>query len=480
MSQQDQQRTQKLREIAQLTEPMMEQKEGLETIQAALNYTTRQAAASQSQAEMDRFKDAQQKVVQALLLDDEGTLQVSQLGMRDLVAARDEEMDRLQREASRSGADKITHDRLGKKKRAAKKRLEEINRMRQLVQEIRDQRADPNLAGELAQQRSISRGRRWHNPLRAVMNSSALGSHADRHGYADGGDKTQFETINSASLSAVAITTASGTLKGALYSPTTAAPTGKLVIFFSGSHGPNASMITPVARAYTEAGASVLGVDYRGFGKSESQKVKGTTRTKQGTHLCEASLYEDGRAIYQYAITTMGYKPCDVILHGFSLGGSVASKVAADVAEENARQQQVSDDQRLGGLVLHSSIDSMYSAGKSMTGNFAPAGTVAWAGAGGYNTTSHMRRLHRFDPKLPVHYRGGGEEDQLSLEVTKLHLDPQAQFANASVFRGTEAHQGALGTRYRWDAAANVSSDTSDISPMVRLAQQGRAADLRG
>ena len=134
------------------------------------------------------------------------------------------------------------------------------------------------------------------------------------------------------------IETSGGTLKGHLYRPdrtakpdipTLEAGKEKLVIFFSGSHGSNASQIATVATKYNGMGACVLGVDYRSFGKSTSKL--GPLRTRCPTSLSEASLYKDGRDIYDYAINVLGYSPSNVILHGFSLGGAVASKIAADL-----------------------------------------------------------------------------------------------------------------------------------------------------
>ena len=55
-----------------------------------------------------------------------------------------------------------------------------------------------------------------------------------------------------------------------------------------------------------------------------------------------------------------------------------------------------------------------------------------------------MRRLHKFDPDIPVHYCSGLEAsgDQLSIQRTNIHNDPKARFENNSSQVGSEGHDG--------------------------------------
>ncbi len=61
---------------------------------------------------------------------------------------------------------------------------------------------------------------------------------------------------------------------------------------------------------------AVLAFDYRGFGNSEGFPTA-------------SRLYEDGQAVYDFAIQ-QGYSPSKIVIYGRSLGGAVAISIAAD------------------------------------------------------------------------------------------------------------------------------------------------------
>jgi pimeloyl-ACP methyl ester carboxylesterase len=218
-------------------------------------------------------------------------------------------------------------------------------------------------------------------------------------------------------------------LTGYLYRPSGPVNTRKLVIFFSGSHGSNAAMAGPLVRAYNLGGIAVLGVDYRGFGGS-GDRLNGATIT-------EATLYGDARTIYHYAVTVFGTRPKGIILYGFSLGGAIAAKLAADLAEEGAMP---------AGLVLHSSIRDMTHAAAGtlpLLGSLAIA--AGWFGGiltgGSYNTAKHLRRLSCTAPDILIQFRSGATEagDELALSETK--LDRIGNFTRRSVLNGSGPHQ---------------------------------------
>ena len=87
------------------------------------------------------------------------------------------------------------------------------------------------------------------------------------------------------------------------------------MLFFSGSHGPAGQYLPNVLDPYLQMGAKVVTMDYRGFGESETLTSNGK---KTGTPLSEQSIYKDGKAMLEYVVKTMGVKPEDVILHGYS------------------------------------------------------------------------------------------------------------------------------------------------------------------
>jgi alpha-beta hydrolase superfamily lysophospholipase len=271
----------------------------------------------------------------------------------------------------------------------------------------------------------------------------AIGGEAGRH---DGFDPRTGQAGAPADLSAsviedVSIPQGADRLAGYLYRPSGPVNTERLVIFFSGSDGSNAAMAGPLAQGYNLGGIALLGVDYRGFG--------GSGDSLDGASITEAALYEDAQAIYRYAVTDLGAGPEGVILYGFSLGGAVAAKLAADLAEKGTIP---------AGLVLHSSIRDMTRAAAGALSLPGPLALAAgWLGGiltgGSYNTAAHLRRLSRVAPDIPIQFRGGSPEagDELSLFETK--LDGIGNFTRRSVVNGNGPHQLA-GTKY----AANTEN----------------------
>jgi pimeloyl-ACP methyl ester carboxylesterase len=79
-------------------------------------------------------------------------------------------------------------------------------------------------------------------------------------------------------------------------------------------------------------GYNVLAFDYRGFGENPGVPS-------------EPGLYEDALAAYNYLVKDMGVRPSHVLIHGISLGSTVAVDLATKVPAN--------------GLVLFSAFDSL-------------------------------------------------------------------------------------------------------------------------
>ena len=355
-------------------------------------------------------------------------------------------MSNLRNIAGRSGMEKLKNDFWGTKKRAAKRELEEIAQAKRASLNKTSLKQDAK--------KSISSGRGRHH-FTFITNYVGLGGHDDRH------DGKKFNTDNLKNN--IECKTPDGVLRGAYYEPKVMNPSGKVVIFFSGSHGSAATYSEDVVKSYMKQGIPVVTMDYRGFGKSDTLDKNGK---KKGTPLSENSIYKDGKEMLKYVMQTMNVKPENIILHGYSLGGAVASKVAADFAQTQQKKalEEGRNVKKLGGVVLHSPIvsmvdaahDNFYDAFKGvpivggvlaatlghMFGYFA--GGEAKMHSGSYNTKEHMRRLHKFDPDIPVHYCSGLEAsgDQLSIQRTNIHNDPKARFENNSSQVGLEGHDG--------------------------------------
>lgn len=89
----------------------------------------------------------------------------------------------------------------------------------------------------------------------------------------------------------------------------------KLLIYFPGNAG-NIYHRIPGLLTLRNSGVNVIGVSYRGYGKSEGAPT-------------EEGVYLDGKAIYQHAINELGFDEQDIIIFGRSIGASVALDTAA-------------------------------------------------------------------------------------------------------------------------------------------------------
>ena len=88
----------------------------------------------------------------------------------------------------------------------------------------------------------------------------------------------------------------------------------KILIYFHGNAGNIYHRIPALIRLHN-AGLNVLGVSYRGYGKS-------------GGAPSEEGIYADGEAMYSYVTEELGFKPQNVILFGRSVGSTVAVNLA--------------------------------------------------------------------------------------------------------------------------------------------------------
>jgi len=114
--------------------------------------------------------------------------------------------------------------------------------------------------------------------------------------------------------------------------PTSEAP-GLTVLYLHGNSGSIASNISQVRRLRA-LGASVLTIDYRGYGRSS------------GPFPNESRLYADAVAAYQFLVTHKAVDPHHLIAYGHSLGGAIAIELALRVPT-------------LAGLVVEGSFTSM-------------------------------------------------------------------------------------------------------------------------
>jgi len=110
----------------------------------------------------------------------------------------------------------------------------------------------------------------------------------------------------------ISIRTKDGIKITALYLPSP--ESNKVVIYFHGNAG-NIYHRIPSLFQLHKLGVNVLGVSYRGYGKSEGKPT-------------EEGIYLDGEAVYQYVIDEMNIPIKNIILFGRSIGSTVAINTA--------------------------------------------------------------------------------------------------------------------------------------------------------
>ena len=144
------------------------------------------------------------------------------------------------------------------------------------------------------------------------------------------------------------------------------------VLFLHGNAG-NVTHRARHIRAWQQAGASTLVIDWRGYGRSEGSPG-------------ESGLYEDALAAYEH-LRGRGYGPERILVHGESLG----TVAAADLA---ARRP-------VAGLILEAPFPSARAVAQAVLPLLGPA--LIW----GYDTRRRLARVRA--PVLVIH----GERDEV-------------------------------------------------------------------
>lgn len=149
-------------------------------------------------------------------------------------------------------------------------------------------------------------------------------------------------------------------------------PRARFVMLFCHGNGGNLTSRPGYYRAILETGVNLLTFDYRGYGLSEGEPS-------------EAGTYTDATTAYAW-LRARGFAPEHILVWGESLGGGIASHVAAT--------------QSVGGLVLQSSFTSIPDIGAEVF----PWLPVRLLSRIKYDT--HSRLPHLKCPVVVMHSRG--------------------------------------------------------------------------
>ncbi len=195
-----------------------------------------------------------------------------------------------------------------------------------------------------------------------------------------------------------------GDLSGKSYkllNPNTRELQNKYVIFFGGNGCPVENFV-PGVRSLLRKGATIVAVDYRGFGASELSISR--------FRISENTVYSDGENTYKYVKDFLHIDPSNIIVAGFSLGGSVASHVAAKASYNG---------DSLGGLILISPIDGVRNVVSRAA--FRPLGSIAYVfAASSLDTEKNLEELSGYRKDIPLYLCSGGPNDFLGFGYTKM------------------------------------------------------------
>ena len=187
-----------------------------------------------------------------------------------------------------------------------------------------------------------------------------------------------------------------------------AAPVARATVLFFHGNGGNISHRLERVAIFRQLGLNAFLLDYRGYGRS------GGRPSEEGT-------YRDARAAWNYLTETRGLAAAGIILYGESLGGAVATHLAAE--------------RTAGAVIVESSFTSILDLGAEVY----PWLPVRWISRYDYPSAQNLARVDapvlvihsRQDEIIPFHHGqalyAAAHEPKAFLEIRGGHNDgPQA------------------------------------------------------
>ncbi|TDB59782.1 MARTX multifunctional-autoprocessing repeats-in-toxin holotoxin RtxA [Photorhabdus khanii] len=181
------------------------------------------------------------------------------------------------------------------------------------------------------------------NPLTRFFNNELYGFKEDRRYISDDIEEELKKAIDNGKSSKITLKGGQGRLTGYYHlgdvkpgGSSTAAPK-KVVLFIHGSGLSAEEQTSAIQSHYQRQGMDMLAINMRGYGGSDGGPS-------------ENGFYQDARTMFRYLVKDRGIDPGDIIIHGYSIGGSVAADLTRYAAQ---------NDQAVSGLLLDRPMLSM-------------------------------------------------------------------------------------------------------------------------
>jgi len=150
------------------------------------------------------------------------------------------------------------------------------------------------------------------------------------------------------------------------------AKNAQFTLLYCHGNGGNISHTLDSINIFNELGLNCFIFDYRGYGASQGKP------TEEGTYI-------DAQAAYDWLITEKKLKPADIIIFGWSLGGSIAAHLASNIEAK--------------GLIIESGFTSYADIGQK----FYPYMPVRLFARYGFKTRDYLKQVNC--PVLIIHSR---------------------------------------------------------------------------
>lgn len=203
-------------------------------------------------------------------------------------------------------------------------------------------------------------------------------------------------------------------LRGHFFSPASSDPPGQpdlnkpVVLLLTGSGGSAQEQGYSLAKMYSEKhDVNVLCMNYRGFGNSDG----GLPSRNQ--------VYEDGHTMFNHLLD-QGFKSENVMIHGYSLGATVAAKL-----QQSAENQGVT----LKGVFYDRPMTSVRAAAKAHQGGGAVGWIAGVLGRWGVGRMSAQAKLEALPDNSKTRILFSHDNELLGPNAKKLGDKMQMRFA---------------------------------------------------